>query len=119
MHVCVVHLGLGLGLGVAIDVELGLVITIHVCRLPLPHTTRCRHPNTYTHTHTYTHTYTHTLLPPVLRPPPPSRTLSHPLCHLLHRHDDGQLKYEALVSLCSSFRAKNGRDPTFWLDKVR
>jgi hypothetical protein len=36
----------------------------------------------------------------------------------MHRHDDGELKYEALVLLCSSFRAKHGRDPTFWLDKV-
>jgi hypothetical protein len=33
-------------------------------------------------------------------------------------HDDPDVKYATLEAAAFSFRAKHGRDPTFWLDKV-
>ncbi len=33
-------------------------------------------------------------------------------------HDDAEAKWDALVRFAEQFKAKTGRYPTFWLDKV-
>ena len=50
------------------------------------------------------------------RPVAPGEQIDYFMSHSWH--DDAETKFDKLTAVAEIFRAKKGRDPTFWLDKV-